>query len=65
MAHNNNRLLWITCPSCSHRAEHAVPAIYRLVAQECNHCGELLEVPDDAHCLFCAYGDEGCGLNEP
>jgi len=61
MTNNNKRALWITCPHCSHRAQHAVPALYRLVAQECDQCGSLLESPDGAHCVFCAYGDEDCG----
>jgi len=58
---NNSRRVDLCCPHCSHRSGHAVPALYRLVAQECDGCGRLYEVPEGAHCLFCAYGDEPCG----
>jgi uncharacterized OB-fold protein len=67
MSHNdnNNRIVGIICPHCRTRSEHAIPATYDLVAQECDHCGSLFEVPAGAHCLFCAYGDAPCGVMQP
>ena len=50
----------ITCPSCRHRRQEAMPTDACLYFYECTGCGRLLRPKHGDCCVFCSYGDVPC-----
>lgn len=50
----------ITCPSCAHAADEAMPLDACQWFYECRGCGSVLRpLPGDC-CVFCSYGSVKC-----
>jgi len=52
----------LTCPSCAHAQETAIPENGCLAFYTCEACGETISVPknSDNCCVICEYSDTKC-----
>lgn len=50
----------LTCPSCGHQANEAMPMDRCLFFYRCLGCGALIRPKPGDCCVFCSYGDRRC-----